>query len=75
MNALPTSLQSTQFAGIEPDRSSARTVSLKIGGYDLSSGREGEIPNIVDDAFLKRKSGVFGFPLLEQSDHLGFGNI
>jgi hypothetical protein len=44
---------------------------LKIGGYDLGPDRQGEVPNFVDDSFLQRESGIFGFPLLEESAHLG----
>jgi hypothetical protein len=59
-----------QFAGKPPTGDDERTVSLKVGGYDISACGENEIPNIVDDAFLKRESGVFGFPLLEKSHDL-----
>ncbi len=74
MNLLPDTLQSNQFAGVKPETTTSRTVLLKIGGYDLSSDWESEIPNVVDDSFLQRKGGIFGFPLLEQPSHLGFGD-
>jgi hypothetical protein len=60
------------FAGTPPDVADAAPVLLKIDGYDLAPFREGEIPDVVDDSFLQRKSGVFGFPLPEKSDHLTF---
>ena len=51
-----------------PERHSAK--SWKIGGYDLGTGRQREIPNIADETFLNRESGVFGCSLLEKSQYL-----
>ena len=44
--------------------------SWKNGGYDLGTGRQREIPNIADETFLNRESGVFGCSLLEKSQNL-----
>jgi hypothetical protein len=58
-----------QYAGQRPDPEEGRSVSLKVGGYQLRSSRQDEIPNAVDDSFLKRASGAFGFTLLKKVEH------
>lgn len=64
-----------QFAGDPSNAEDIRTLSLEVGGYDLRALGELEIPYVVDDAFLQRKSGIFGFALLEKTDHLGLRKI
>jgi hypothetical protein len=63
-----------QFAGRPEDVGlalSQTSVSLKIGGYQLRPNWQDEIPNVVDNFFLQRESGVFDFPLLEKNAYLG----
>ena len=52
-----------------------RRVSYKVSGYALGVRRQGKIPNLVDDAYLKRENGIFGFPLVEEGQRLGFGKF
>ena len=50
-------------------------VLREFGRYDWGAQGQGKIPNLVNDSFLQRKSGIFGFPLLQEGEQLGLGYL
>ena len=48
-------------------------VLREFGRHDWGAQRQGKISDLMDEAFLNRKSGIFDFPLLKEGEHLGLG--